>query len=300
MNSTAQTPSVKSKTNLPALVQPERKKALQIMAENLNVDPGKLYETLKATVFQKATEEELLALVVVSNHYGLNPLLKEIYAFPSKVGGIAPIVSIDGWINMMNRQDKFDGIEFSFGENDDGGKPTSCTATIYVKGRSKPVVVTEFYDECYVESSQPWKKMPRRMLRHKALMQAARVAFGFSGIYDEDEVKEAIDVSAVVSVAQSAPRFLKPPEHKLAEQPPKPAPDPDPAQADDDQRTPFEKIADLCKSDNVSDDQVLAFAKENKLAGAKTESTMDLTTVNATKIVETWDTILPAIREIQI
>lgn len=68
----------------------------------------------------------------------------------------------------------------------------------------------------------------------------------------------------------------------------------------DDQRTPFEKIADFCKRDNVSDDQVLAFAKENKLAGAKCEETMQMSESNATKIVETWDNILPAIREIQI
>jgi len=27
------------------------------------------------------------------------------------------------------------------------------------------------------------------MLRHKALIQAVRVAFGFSGIYDEDEAQ---------------------------------------------------------------------------------------------------------------
>ena len=32
--------------------------------------------------------------------------------------------------------------------------------------------------------------MPRRMLRHKALIQGARIAFGFSGIYDEDEARD--------------------------------------------------------------------------------------------------------------
>ena len=45
--------------------------------------------------------------------------------------------------------------------------------------------MTEYYSEC-VRSTDPWK-MKHRMLRHKALIQAARYAFGFSGIYDEDE-----------------------------------------------------------------------------------------------------------------
>jgi len=56
--------------------------AINLMASRLSVEPAKLYDTLKSTVFQKATNEELLALVVVANEYGLNPFLKELYAFP--------------------------------------------------------------------------------------------------------------------------------------------------------------------------------------------------------------------------
>lgn len=174
-------------------------KALEVMASRLNVDPSKLMGTLKATVFQKASDEELVALVVVANEYGLNPFLKELYAFPAKGGGIVPIVGVDGWNKMMTRQPDFDGIEFSMVDGDDGN-PVSCTATIYLKTRSKPVAVTEYFSECY-RDTEPWKKMPRRMLRHKALIQGSRVAFGFSGVYDEDE---AIDVvTTVVSVSDA-------------------------------------------------------------------------------------------------
>jgi hypothetical protein len=45
--------------------------------------------------------------------------------------------------------------------------------------------VTEFLAECK-RGTEPWKNMPRRMLRHKALIQCARVAFGFA-LYDDDE-----------------------------------------------------------------------------------------------------------------
>jgi RecT family len=48
------------------------------------------------------------------------------------------------------------------------------------------VTVTEYLAECW-RDSEPWIRWPRRMLRHKALIQCARYAFGFSGIIDQDE-----------------------------------------------------------------------------------------------------------------
>lgn len=180
---------------------PSKPSALNAMASRLNVEPAKLLDTLKNTVFQKATNEELLALVAVSNEYDLNPFLKEIYAFPAKGGGIVPIVSVDGWNKMLIRQPSFDGIEFEFIDGEDG-KPIACTATIHVKGRSKPVKITEFFDECK-RNTEPWNNMPRRMLRNRTLCQAARVAFGFSGVYNDDEAANVIDV--VVSQVQAEP-----------------------------------------------------------------------------------------------
>ena len=169
-------------TQITAL-QPKQS-ALAVMAGKYNVEPAKLLETLKNTVFRGASTDELLALVVVSNEYGLNPLTKEIYAFPAKGGGIVPVVSIDGWLRMMNDHPQFDGIDYEF-EHDDAGKLISCTSIIYRKDRAHPTRVTEYLAECR-RNTEPWK-MERRMLRHKATIQGARVAFGFSGITDEDE-----------------------------------------------------------------------------------------------------------------
>jgi hypothetical protein len=153
------------------------------MAGRFSVDPTKLLDTLKNTVFKGASNDELLALVVVSNEYGLNPLTKEIYAFPAKGGGIVPVVSVDGWLRMMNDHPQFDGLDYEW--EHDGDKLVSCTAIIHRKDRSKPVRVTEYLSECK-RGTEPWK-MEHRMLRHKATIQGARVAFGFSGITDEDE-----------------------------------------------------------------------------------------------------------------
>ncbi len=160
------------------------------MAARFSVEPDKLLSTLKSTVFKNATNDELLALVVVANEYGLNPLTKEIYAFPAKGGGIVPVISIDGWANMANSNPQYDGLDFEW-EHDDEGKLVSCTCLIYRKDRSRPIKVTEYLSECK-RGTEPWK-MEHRMLRHKALSQCVRIAFGFGGVYDEDEAKEVAE-----------------------------------------------------------------------------------------------------------
>jgi len=198
-----------------AQVPQKQTSALALMAGKYNVEPNKLLETLKNTVFRGATNDELLALVVVSNEYGLNPLTKEIYAFPAKGGGIVPVVSIDGWIRMMNDHPQFDGIDYEF-EHADDGKLVSCTSIIYRKDRSHPTRVTEYLIECR-RNTEPWK-MERRMLRHKATIQGARVAFGFSGITDEDEaaatpgLANARDVTPKAARAEPLDPFKKLPE----------------------------------------------------------------------------------------
>jgi phage recombination protein Bet len=166
--------------------------ALAIMGSRFNVDPAKLNSTLKNTVFKGASDEEMLALVVVANEYGLNPLTKEIYAFPAKGGGIVPVVSVDGWNNMANSHPQMDGMEFEF-DHAANGSLVSCTCIVYRKDRSRPIRVTEYLSECR-RSTDPWK-MEHRMLRHKALIQCVRIAFGFSGVHDDDEAREITNVT---------------------------------------------------------------------------------------------------------
>lgn len=176
------------------------------MASRLSVEPAKLLDTLKSTVFKNASNEELLALVVVSNEYGLSPFLKEIHAFPAKGGGIVPIVSIDGWNKMLIRHPEFDGIQFEFSETPEG-ELVSCTATVHMKNRSHPVVITEYLGECK-RNTDPWNNMPHRMLRNRTLCQVARIACGFSGIMDEDEASTIITVDAAIVTGAPKPTLV--------------------------------------------------------------------------------------------
>lgn len=184
----AQTPA-----NAIAIMEP-RRSLLAEMAGRYGMEPKTFADTLRATVVPKeASNEEFAAFLVVAREYNLNPLTKEIYAFPKRGGGIQPILSIDGWLNIINSHPQLNGIEFD-DHLDKDGKVTAITARIWRKDREKPIVVTEYMVEC-VRSTDTWKGYPRRMLRHKALIQCARYAFGFAGIVDPDEA-ERIGVMA--------------------------------------------------------------------------------------------------------
>jgi phage recombination protein Bet len=127
-------------------------------------------------------------LCLVAHEYGLNPLTKEIYAFPdSKSGGIIPVVGVDGWMRIINEHPQLLAIEFEY---DDAGEWIDCIITR--KDRSKPVRVREYLEECK-RNTAPWQTHPMRMLRHKATIQAARLAFGFAGIKDPDEAERIIE-----------------------------------------------------------------------------------------------------------
>lgn len=151
-------------------------------------DLNAFYGVLQKTVMpNNATAEQTTAFLMVAKEYKLNPITKEIYAFPGKGGGIQPIVSIDGWLKIINSHPQFDGMEY-VDDKDNNGNLLSVTCKIYRKDRSRAVEMTEYMSECR-GTTEPWKRFPARMLRHKATIQAARYAFGFSGIIDPDEAE---------------------------------------------------------------------------------------------------------------
>lgn len=174
------------------------------MATRYGMEPAVFASTLRATVVPKeTTNEEFAAFLMVAREYELNPVLKEIYAFPKRGGGIQPIVSIDGWCNLINSHPQLNGIEFD--DHKDGDKVSAITCRIWRKDREKPIVVTEYLSEC-VRNTDPWKQYPRRMLRHKALIQCARYAFGFAGIVDPDEAERmGADVTSMRDVTPPKP-----------------------------------------------------------------------------------------------
>ena len=191
---------------------------------DMGTDGSDLIETLKATAFKgEVSNAQMTALMVVANQYGLNPWTKEIYAFPDKNNGIVPVVGVDGWARIINDNPQFDGMDFAQsdemvrmpGANSDA--PAWIECAMYRKDRARPVIIREYLDETYREPFKgkfgpvigPWQTHPKRFLRHKAMIQCARMAFGYGGIYDQDEAERIIEkdmgAAEVVSSRPAAP-----------------------------------------------------------------------------------------------
>lgn len=178
---------------------------IDIMAAEYGLTPKAFVDTVIATCFPggKAAPVHLAMFLTVAKEYKLNPFTREIYAFPGKGGGIQIIVPIDGWIKLANSNPQMDGVEFK-DEMDAQNRLLAIQCTMYRKDRSHPIVVTEYMQECQ-RDTDPWKRWPARMLRHKALIQCARVAFGFAGFVDPDEADRLLDAEAITIPATSVP-----------------------------------------------------------------------------------------------
>lgn len=209
------------------------------LAGRFSVDPEKLLTTLKATAFRQRpdrqgnvrepTNEEMMALLVIADQYSLNPFTKELFAFlDPKSGAVVPVVSVDGWIRIINDRPELRSISFTSSPETIEHKGKTCHAwmecEIVRSDRDKPMVIREYFDEVArkVDFSTPWDSHPNRMHRHKVLIQCARVAFGFGGIFDEDEAGRIIDAEAHrVSMPETTPSIAA---INAAIAPPKPAP----------------------------------------------------------------------------
>lgn len=166
--------------------------ALELVASNVGATPEEVAEVIKGMIISSknqhgasASNAEMAIVTSVCAKYGLNPLVKECAAFISG-GKLQMVVMIDGFYKVVNRQANFDGVTFE-DKFDDKGELISITCNMHLKNRSHPVTVTEYLRECKDQKSNVWTKWPARMLRHKAYIQCARMAFGLTEMVDNDE-----------------------------------------------------------------------------------------------------------------
>ena len=169
------------------------------MAMRIGVSSHQYWNTLKTSFFPVgASDADIMVCLSVAEKRKLDPFNREIHFYKDpKSGRVVPVIGVDGWVTQIQRQEQLDGIDFD-DELDEDGSVIAITCTIYRKDWSRPVKVPEYMAECYREMKDrqgnitgPWKTHPRRMLRHKALIQCARVAFGMHDIMDMDEAMRA-------------------------------------------------------------------------------------------------------------
>ena len=179
------------------------------LAGRFGVEPNRLLKCLTTQVFKQAdgrqpSNEELMVLLLVCENFGLSPFNREIYAFRGKNGDIVPVVSLDGWAKIVRSQKDFNGVSFRFSETTvkvagcNQELPEFVECAMRLKGVDEPIVIQEFMVECFNDKSPVWRKWPRRMLRTRAFIQCARLAFSLTGLYDEGE-DFAEDLSGMVA-----------------------------------------------------------------------------------------------------
>ena len=79
-------------------------------------------------------------------------------------------------MKLINQDPQFAGITCKESTELEEGIPLWMECSIYRHDRILPITVKEYYAEIKTEHAF-WKAMPRRMLRHRAIQQCARLAF---------------------------------------------------------------------------------------------------------------------------
>src|SRR5215469_1494113 len=103
--------------NVSQIDSPKHKSVVLYMADRFGMEPAAFEATVRATCIKPdknghvASREEFAAFLLVAKNYNLNPLTKEIFAFTDR-GSVIPIVSVDGWANLINSHPSFDGMDF--------------------------------------------------------------------------------------------------------------------------------------------------------------------------------------------
>lgn len=184
-------------TDLATIPQPKKRLLVEELADQAGLEPGKFYAAVKeACGCRGATDEHYAILLVQAKQLGLNPLSKHLWLIPAK-SGVQVSLSIDGFMKLMLAHPQYLSHTVEVETRKDG-TPVSATCTVWRKDQHAaglpPQSVTEYFAECRTNGG-PWRSHPMRMLRHRAIMQAARNSFGIF-LPDEEEWQRAAEVES--------------------------------------------------------------------------------------------------------
>jgi phage recombination protein Bet len=140
---------------------------------------------------KNCTEPEFKLLMYLSKTYGLDPLLKQIWAVKRNENQSALIFAgRDGFIAIAHRSGHFDGMksEVIYETNKDGKKvPVSAWCEVWRNDMSHSFRSEVPFDE-YNTGHIVWKTNPSAMIIKVAEAVCLRKAFPIAGIYSQEEI----------------------------------------------------------------------------------------------------------------
>jgi hypothetical protein len=148
-------------------------KELARAAAGLGIDEGELKAWIDLQI--EVPAKTILTILRSMQNLHLDPLCDEIGFTQYDDGQWQVFITIEGCSKLLNQHPQFNGLVFTQADTLIDGVPEWMECTIYRKDRTVPTTVREYLTE--VRGENPiWQKMPRRMLRHRALQQCVRLA----------------------------------------------------------------------------------------------------------------------------
>ena len=148
-------------------------KELGRAAAGLGIDEGELKAWIDLQI--EVPAKTILTLLRMMQSLHLDPLCDEIGFTQFDDGQWQVFITIEGCSKLLKQHPQFNGLVFNQADTLIDGVPEWMECTIYRKDREVPTTVREYLTE--VRGENPiWQKMPRRMLRHRALQQCVRLA----------------------------------------------------------------------------------------------------------------------------
>ena len=181
------------------LVQKRIEKELVRCAAQLDIEADELRSWLELQ--QTIPQKTQLHLLRTANQYLLDPLQEEVL-FTQYEQSWHIAISVDGWLKIINRHPYFSRITFLESSQTDQGLPLWMECSISRTDRIIPTTVREYLSEVRQEG-ELWKKMPRRMLRHRTLQQCARIAMAIRVAEHKEEHQINAEHNATASTVKT-------------------------------------------------------------------------------------------------
>jgi hypothetical protein len=144
-------------------------------AEQLEIDESELMSWIDLQI--EVPAKTVLVMLRTMQNLHLDPLNEEISFTQYEDGHWQVFITIEGCTKLLNQHSQFNGLIFNQSETLIDGIPEWIECSIYRRDRIMPITVREYLIEVRSEK-EIWQKMPRRMLRHRALQQCVRLAMG--------------------------------------------------------------------------------------------------------------------------
>ena len=144
---------------------------------------------LRNVIAKGCSEPEFKLLMYMANTYGLDPLLKQIWAVKRNENTPALIFAgRDGMLAIAHRSGQFDGMQSAVVYDSDK-KPVMAWCEVWRKDMTHSFKTEVPFSE-YNTGFSVWKSNPSAMILKVAESVCLRKAFSVSGLYCPEEIKE--------------------------------------------------------------------------------------------------------------